>query len=70
MPDIETSKPVIEKIPHVYSLTGKKLAEMCKFKGIVTSVTSEKFAYCDKTDNTEKTGYKITVHTLEKAEQA
>lgn len=66
----DESKPVIEKIPHTYVLTGKKLAEMCKFKGIVTSVNTERFSYCDKADQTEKTGYKIIINTLEKAEQA
>lgn len=60
---------VVEKKPHTYVMTGKKLAEMCKFAGVVTSVDAESFTILTG-DDKGKTGYRITVQTMERAEQA
>ena len=68
----EGDKPeckVVEKIPHVYNMTGKKLAEMCKFEGVVTSVEARSFTI-QNGDDKGKTAYNITVETMERKEQA
>lgn len=71
MPDGENTEKckVVEKIPHTYNMSGKKLAELCGFKGVVTSVRAEPFTI-QNGDDKGKTGYKITVQTMERAEQS
>lgn len=69
MPD-EKTKTMIEKIKHTYTTTGKKLSEDLDLVGIITSVSSEQFTYCDKDDATEKTGFKIVIVTMENKEHS
>jgi len=64
-----TNCKVVEKIPHTYNLSGKKLAEMCRFKGVVIGLEAESFTIQNGNDK-GKTAYKITVRTMERADQA
>lgn len=60
---------VVEKIPHTYNLSGKKLAELCGFKGVVIGLEADSFTI-QTGDDKGKTAYKITVRTMERADQA
>lgn len=57
--------PIVEKIPHVYNMTGKELAVKCGFKGVVVGVYAESFTI-QTGDDKGKTGYNIVVKTMER----
>lgn len=59
--------PIVEKIPHVYNMTGKELATKCGFKGVVVAVSAEP-ATIQTGDDKGKTMFNITVKTVERAE--